>query len=252
MNPFSLDNKHILITGASSGIGRQCAISCSRFGAKVTLVGRNKNRLSETISKMTENNHHIICSDISEIDNIEKIVTEAIEVNGKFDGLIHSAGIETTLPLKMHKNHIIDKQMKINVYAGIEFIRVLSLKKNSNNFASFVLISSIRGILGSPGLVGYCTTKGALLMAVKAMASELAVRSIRINAISPGQVEDTAMTENILNELSEMLLKKNKEAHLLGWLSTEDVANGAIYLLSNASKKVTGSNLIIDSGYTSK
>ncbi len=250
MNPFSLENKHILITGASSGIGRQCAITCSYFGAKVTITGRNKHELEQTLSDMSGGNHQIIIADISKIDNIEDIVNESVSVNGKFDGFIHSAGIEVTLPLKMHKNKIIDDQMRVNVYAGIEFIRNLSLKKYSNDYSSFILISSIRGMVGAPGQLGYCTSKGALLAAVKSLATELAKRNIRVNAISPGQVENTAMTEHMLNEFSDISLQKNKESHLLGWLTADDVANGAVYLLSNAAKKITGTNLIIDSGFT--
>ena len=252
MNPFTLNKKHIFITGASSGIGRQCAISCSKMGANITLVGRNIERLNETLKEMKGNSHEIIIQDITDISKIEPIINKSVDKLNKINGFIHAAGIEITLPLKLHKTDIFQKQMLVNVFAGFEIARILSLKKNTENSASFVFISSIMGILGQAGQVAYCSSKGALVSGVKALAVELSRREIRVNTVAPGQVEGTNMTKKMMDEFSSESLAENKKAHLLGWLNPEDIANACVFLLSDASRKITGTNLIIDSGYSAK
>ena len=252
-SPFNLEEKHILITGASSGIGRQCAITCSQMGAKLTLIARNENRLKETLSELDNDKHQYIIQDLTELNKIESIITKATKKNGKIDGFIHAAGIETILPLKLHTSNIFTEQMNINSFVGFEFTRLIALKKHlSPKGCSIVFISSIMGILGQSGQVGYCASKGALISGAKALAVELANKGIRVNSVLPGQVEGTSMTNRMLEYFSEESLVQNKKAHLLGWISPVDVANACVYLLSNAGKKVTGTSLIVDGGYSAK
>ena len=253
MNPFTLEHKHVLITGASSGIGRQCAISCSQQGATITLVGRNMVRLEETFHQLHGKNHHIISEDISNLEVIDEIVKESVEKNGKLNGFIHAAGIEKTLPLRMHKPEIFKDIFEVNVLAAFEFVRIISQKKYvcpDNN--SFIFISSIMGSVGNNGLVGYSASKGALISSTKSLALELSKKQIRVNCISPGHIGGTAMSHNKEDSLPLDAVNEIKRAHPLGLGETEDIANSAIFLLSSASKWITGTNLIVDGGYSAK
>jgi NAD(P)-dependent dehydrogenase (short-subunit alcohol dehydrogenase family) len=253
MNLFKLENKHILITGASSGIGKQCAISCSKQGAKVTLIARNKTRLDNTLSLLEGNNHYIISHDISKLDTIEDIVKESVDNLGKIDGFIHAAGIEKTLPLKMHKPNIFEEIFTINTFSGFEFVRVITQKKFlSNKMCSVIFISSIMGVVGNSGLTGYSATKGAIIAGAKSMAIELTKKNVRVNVISPGHIKNTAMSNLKEENLSDSSLKDIEESHPLGLGETIDVANASVFLLSDSSKWITGTNLIVDGGYSAK
>ncbi len=252
-NPFSLIGKNILITGASSGIGRQCAINCTQMGARVILIGRRREKLIETIGLLSSGNNLYYSFDVNNYQQIESIVADAVEKTGPMHGFIYSAGIELTLPLSVTKPTHYQELFATNVIAGFEFAKVLSKKKYiSRAGGSFVYISSIMGIQGNPSLVGYSASKGALISGVKSMAIELAPKNIRVNVISPGHLKDTEMSAKLFENLTEESKRLFIKAYVLGLGTTFDVANGCIYLLSEASKWVTGTNLIIDGGYSTK
>ena len=248
-NPFSLHEKNILITGASSGIGRQCALLCSLMGANVILVARNEERLKQTFLQLHSGSHFYYSQDTTQYNQLESIIKKSVNKLGKIDGFIHSAGIEKTIPLKMMKPEIYRELFDVNVISGFEIAKILSKKKYSNNDASFVFIASIMGILGQSGKVGYCCSKGALIAGMKAMALELANKNIRVNCISPAIVE-TEMTKKLFENLSKHTKETISKMHPLGFGKPEDVANACIYLLSNASRWITGTNMIIDGGYS--
>lgn len=252
-NPFSLKNKNILITGASSGIGRQCAITFSQLGANVILIARNKERLKETYNKLDKGNHLIIFQDITEYNKLEEIVRCSVEKVGKISGFVHSAGIEITLPLRnMHPSYY-EEIFSVNVIAGFELARIISKKKYINKEgASFVFISSVFGVVSQPAIIAYSSSKGALISGVKSIALELASKKVRVNCISPGQIESTQMTENIFNKLSKEEKTKRIEMHPLGLGKPEDIANACTFLLSDAARWITGINLIVDGGYSAK
>jgi NAD(P)-dependent dehydrogenase (short-subunit alcohol dehydrogenase family) len=253
MNPFLLENKTILITGASSGIGRQCAINCSKSGATVLLLGRSEQRLTETLEQMSNKDiHGLISIDLNELDQLEPLIMEAINKVGKIDGLINCAGISTTLPLNMAKPGKIDEYFKTNVQASINLTRIAS--KNtvfSENGGSIIFISSVMGMVGEVGKLIYSLTKGALIAGSKSLALELAPRKIRVNCISPGVVI-TPMSQKSVYNRSEESLEKINSMHPLGLGKPDDVANACIYLLSDASRWITGTNLVIDGGYTAR
>mgnify|MGYP002589065033 CR=1 FL=1 len=248
-NPFSLTGKTILVTGASSGIGRQCAIDCSRGGAKIVLIGRNEDRLKETLSNLQEGTGIYFIMDLSDTEQIRAGIEQIIQKVGKIDGLIHAAGIEKTTPVKYTKLSDYENVYRTNAISGFEIIRLLASNKVSNDSASFILIASITGIIGRAGVVSYAASKGAMIAAARTMAQEFAGRKIRVNCISPGTILTPMMTE-YLESLTEDQKKKRLEGFLLGLGSTEDVSNTCIYLLSDASRWVTGQNLIVDGGYT--
>ena len=250
-NPFSLHEKNILITGASSGIGRQCALLCSLMGANVILVARNEERLKQTFLQLHSGSHFYYSQDTTQYNQLESIIKKSVNKLGKIDGFIHSAGIEKTIPLKMMKPEIYRELFDVNVISGFEIAKILSKKKYSNNDASFVFIASIMGILGQSGKVGYCCSKGALIAGMKAMALELANKNIRVNCISPAIVE-TEMTKKLFENIPIDSKKEIIKMHPLGFGKPEDVANACVYLLSDASKWITGSNLIVDGGYSAR
>lgn len=249
-NPFSLEGKTVVVTGASSGIGRQCAISCSQMGARGVLIARNKQRLAETLSQMEGEGHLSVPVDLTDFDVIKEKVKEIVTAVGPIDGLVNCAGISMTLPLKLMDAQKVEEFFQANVFSAIELTRHFCQMENvKKEGASIIFLSSIMGIVGDNGKSLYSMTKGALLSAVRSLACEYARRKIRFNAISPG-----AILTPINQDLPHM---KNPEAraaleskHLLGLGRTSDVANACLYLLSDASRWVTGQNLIVDGGYT--
>jgi len=254
VNPiFNLNNKNIIVTGASSGIGRQCVITFSQLGANVILIARNKERLEETYNRLKKGNHLIISQDITEYDKLEEVVNTTVDKIGKISGFVHSAGIEMTLPLRNMQPSYYEKMFSINVIAGFELARIISKKKYfDEKGASFVFISSIFGIISQPAIVAYSSSKGALVSGVKAIALELALKKIRVNCISPGQIESTSMSEDIFEKLSEEEKIKRINLYPLGLGKPVDVANACTFLLSNASHWITGTNLIVDGGYSAR
>ena len=250
---FSLKNKVIVVSGASSGIGQQCAITCSEMGATLILFDINKEKLEITQSLLKNQSFFSFVQDIKEIDHFESGINKVVNELGAIDGFVHSAGIQNTLPLRLHNSDIYRNQFDINVIAGFEACRVLTKKNNFNvKGGSIVLIASVRGFLGASNQVGYTASKGAVIAGVKSLALELAQRNIRVNSISPGMVENTEMTKKIVAQLSPEWSEKNKSEYPLGWVSTYDIANTCVFLLSDESKKITGTNIIVDGGFSAK
>ncbi|WP_426476863.1 SDR family NAD(P)-dependent oxidoreductase [Chryseobacterium sp. CBSDS_008] len=252
MDAFSLKNKIILITGASSGIGRSCSVECSNSGADLILVGRNQEELMKTVSMLNpETKAEVIAEDITQSDNLEAVIADKVSALGKISGFIHCAGIEKTLPLKKHNSQLYQDIFAVNVIAGLEIAKILSLKKYKDETSSFVFISSVAGMVGEAGKAAYSASKGAVISGARSLAMELSRSNIRVNSISPAMVNTPIlekMFENIGEEASSEIIKK----HPLGIGEPKDVANACIFLLSDASKWVTGTNLVIDGGYSAQ
>ena len=250
-NPFTLKEKTIIVTGASSGIGRQCAIDCSKMGAKVILIARNQERLEETLGSLDNNDHQVYSYDLTQIDGIKDLVNEIVSSNGKINGLIHAAGIEITKPIKLLEPCDFEMIYRTNNLSGFELMRQLSSIKNMNKGGSIIFISSITAIIGRSGVAAYAASKGAMISATKTFALELAKRQIRVNCISPGTIL-TPMMQKYLNDLDEISRQKRVDGFPRGLGETTDISNACIYLLSDASRWITGQNIIIDGGYTIK
>ena len=249
-NPFSLENKNIIITGASSGIGRQCAIDCSRMGAKVAIIGRNEGRLDETLSQMEGKGHLKVAFDLTETDNIKSVVSDIVSKVGPIKGLVCCAGISGILPLKLMGVKQQEQFFRTNVFSTIELTRqVLGLKNVSKDGASVIFFSSVMGVVGENAKSLYSMTKGALISASRSLAVEYSKRNIRVNCVSPGVVVTpiNASQPYIVDPDKRALLEAK---HPLGLGQTKDIANACIFLLSDASRWITGQNLIIDGGYT--
>lgn len=249
-NPFSLENKTILITGASSGIGRQCAIDCSKMGAKVVAIGRNENHLKETVGLLEGEGHSSYVFDLVKLTEIKQLVSQIVADNGKLDGIVCAAGNEKSAPMKLLSPSDYEEIMRVNTISAFELVRHVSGVKYIKTPASIVLIASITAVIARQTTTAYSASKGALVSGSRVMALELSKRKIRVNCISPGTIL-TPMMQNYLFQLSEEDCQKRINGFPLGLGDTTDVSNACIYLLSDASKWVTGQNLIIDGGYTS-
>lgn len=245
-----LQEKRILITGASSGIGRAIAQEAALLGAKLILFGRDLERLEETFNSLTGGNHEYYTLDITDYNRVEEVINQTVSANGVIDGFVHSAGIEKIVPLKSSYNSLFKSVFEVNVFAGFEISRLLSRKGYfSKNGASFVFISSVNAVKGDACKTIYCSSKSALLSGVKAMAKELAGKKIRCNCVLPGIVE-TPMVKKMFGTLSEDAKEAIVSKHPLGLGKPEDIANLVCFLLSEKASWITGSDYIIDGGYS--
>ena len=244
-NPFSLEGKSILVTGASSGIGRAVAIECSKMGAAVTLTARNKERLKETLSQMEGQGHSVITADLSSEAGCKKLTEESPIL----DGLVHCAGIVKTLPFAFLNEESLMSIMSVNFIApAIISAKLVKSKKCAKN-SSIVFISSIDGpVVTHPGNTMYAASKGAVAAAAKNMALDLSAKKIRVNCVSPGMIETPLIHNGSFTQ--EQVDADVKLYPLKRYGKPEEVAYAVIYLLSDASSWVTGSNLVIDGGYT--
>lgn len=242
-NPYSLEGKTILVTGASSGIGQATAIECSRLGARLIINGRNKERLNETLSSLAGNGHIIIDGDLTSKEDIQKIV----DLLPQLQGAVLCAGKGMTLPFPFCVREKYDEVFDINFFAPIELLRLLVKKKRLDKESSVVLVSSIGGITKfTMGNGIYGASKAALSSAMKTCARELAPKKIRVNCVNPGMVETKLIHSGTLTE--EQHEQDMQKYPLKRYGQPCDIAFGIIYLLSDASSWVTGTNLFIDGG----
>lgn len=242
-NPFSLEGKTILVTGASSGIGRGICVDCSNMGAKIHLTARNQSRLDETLQLMNSNEHISHIADLGVNDNIETLVDQVPVL----DGVVLCAGVIKTLPVRNISEAAIEEIFNANILGSIKLCSRLLKKKKIAQNGSVVFISSVSTFNVKIGNSLYSATKGAVNSFAKAMALEVAQQGIRVNCIQPGFIPTSILEKH---GLGEEALQWYRERHPLGLGNTSDIANGCIYLLSDASRWVTGSIFTIDGGYT--
>lgn len=251
-NFIDLTGSSFIITGAGSGIGRSVAILCSELGANLLLLDRNPHALAETQQMVGSGNVFSQVIDLTVFEDIEKALIDTADMIKNYNGFCHCAGIEYTLPIRaMTPKHYQDL-FTINTIAGFELARIASKKKYlSERGASFVFIASIMGVVGRPGLTGYSASKGAVIAGMRSMALELAGKGIRVNCVSPGTVM-TEMIRKMLDNLEPEQRGKRLGDFPLGIGAPEDVANLVAFLLSDRSKWITGTNVILDGGYTAR
>lgn len=244
-NPFSLEGKIILITGASSGIGRSTAIECSQMGAQLILTGRNAERLNETLSLLDSkrHNHRTIIANLAKEEDIEGLVSEFT----KLDGCVFCAGMGITKTIPFYSKTDLQRVFDINFFGPVLLTKHLVKKKLISKGGSFVFISSIGGVhFFSPGNGIYGSSKSALDSFVRFAAIELASKQIRVNSVCPSRVE-TSLIQSV--PISEGEVEKDKAKYLMKRYATpKEVALGCVYLLSDASSFMTGQSLILDGG----
>lgn len=238
------------MTGASSGLGRELSIALSKLGSKLFITGKNKTELRKTYKMLDGKNHSYFAFDLNKIDKIENLLSKIFSSELKYDGFIHCAGVHTLLPLKFVEIDNMVEAFNVNVFAPTLISKEFSKRKNYNTNSSIIIISSVMSYLGASSLSVYSSSKAAQIGIMKSLSVELSSKKIRVNSISASLI-----TSKILDKVKSKLLKNNwdelEKKHLLGFGNYKDLIPMIVYLLSNESKWTTGSNIIIDGGFSS-
>lgn len=245
-NPFSLSGKTLLAVGASSGIGRQVAIECSKLGASVHIVARTESALKQTLSLMAGDTHVIHVCDITDGKQLDNLIEEL----PKLDGMCNSVGVSKVMLVKFLNKHILDEMMNTNALSPILLTQRLAKNKKFNNQASIVFISSLSGVYTVHyGDALNAATKAAVNGFAKSAALDLSAQGIRVNCVNPGIVAtQAAFAGTILTQ--EEMNEKQQFFPLKRFGKPEDVALAVTFLLSDASTWITGTCLPVDGGYT--
>lgn len=245
-SPFSLNGQRILVTGASSGIGRACALLLANMGARLVISGRNIEKLNETLCSLVGKGHIVSAYELSQLDGVSAWVKD-LSVEDPLTGLVHCAGIYLALPVKTLDINAFRRVVAINTESAFALARAFRQKGVYRSPASIVFMASIAGMVGNSGLSAYSASKAAIIGMTKCMAIEFIREGIRVNCVSPGYVH-TEMTRTQEAFLTAEQIKAIKDNHPLGIGYPEDVAAAVSYLLSPAAKWITGSNLVVDGG----
>lgn len=250
--PFlTLAGRTVVVTGASSGIGRATAIEASKQGATVLALGRDIGRLRKLESELAGDSHHSLEFDVNDTESIPGLLRDLSNKFGRLDGLVHSAGIHSSSPLRGIDSESLTKIFHINVTAGFLLAKGFRHKQIRGLTPSIVFLSSAAGLVGQAGVSAYSASKGAVIAATRSLAVELARENIRVNCVCPGVVS-TPMTESLRSVVGEPGFSAIEAAHPLGLGSPEDVAKAIVFLLSDSAKWITGSALSVDGGYTAQ
>ena len=249
-NPFSLEGKNIIVTGASSGIGRKCAMDCAAMGARVILIGRNEQRLQETMLQMVNDNHVLLSLDLTNIELMAQKVKEVVKEVGFIAGVINCARVSSIPPLKLIKETDMTAMIQSNIYSALFLTKeICRMGHYDKAGTSIIFLSSIMGLVGDNAKTMYSLTKGALQSACRSLAIELAPKKIRVNCVAPGAIM-TPINANLPHMADPEKRAVLEAKHPLGLGETSDISNACIYLLSDAARWVTGQTIAVDGGYT--
>ena len=241
-NPFSLEGKTILVTGASSGIGQATAVECSKIGARVVVTGRNEERLNETFSLLEGEGHLLITADL----NLQSDIDALVEACPVLDGLVNNAGRGKSKPVNFLKLEDLQDVYQTNLFGVALLTKGLLKKKKLVKGSSIVFTSSISSYMTAAGLSIYASSKAAVCGYMRTCAIELGVKGIRSNAVLPGMVETRLINSGTYTDEDK---QKDLNLYPLGRYGRPiDIAHGIIYLLSDASSWITGTELVIDGG----
>jgi NAD(P)-dependent dehydrogenase (short-subunit alcohol dehydrogenase family) len=250
INPLDLSGRTVLVTGASSGIGRCTAILLSRLGAQVILTGRNKHRLEETAASL-EGPHLAEAFDLSDPASISGWLSRLVVTTGPLNGLVHCAGVDSLVPLRALSISLLEKVMRINFEAAAVLTKEFSRRQIHKPGASIVLVASVAGLVGVHGKPAYSASKGALIAFAKSAALELARLGLRVNCVAPAYVR-TEMYDAAVAALTPEQVDKLASAQPLGLGDPMDVAYSIAFLLAETARWITGTVLTVDGGHTAQ
>ena len=247
-NPFDFTGKKYIVTGASSGIGRAVSVRLAEQGAQVFMIARNEERLEETLREMEGKGHRIFCADLSSEYSLKELFDNAVSDGNKLDGMVYCAGIAKILPVSMMNKKTMDESMSTNLYSFAEMVSLLSKKKYRSANASIVGVSSVSSQYPQKCQGLYAATKAGMNAMAASLAIELADKGIRINTVMPATT-DTEMTRRALEGKSESEIAHYINRQVLGMIKPEQIADVALFLLSDASSVITGRAIYADAGY---
>jgi NAD(P)-dependent dehydrogenase (short-subunit alcohol dehydrogenase family) len=248
-NQQYLAGKRVLVTGASSGIGRQASLTLAACGAKVCVSGRDVARLHGTLAALPGDSHSLLVLDLNGDDSIADAILADAKSLGAFHGAFHAAGVSMVRPIKMCKTKQFDEVFASSVRSALAIARAMSLRGVMEDGGSLVLMSSVAGLRGQTGMSLYSAAKAAIDGMTRSLAVEMAPRGIRVNAICAGAVE-TPMHSSLLTTLNEESIEAYRSKHLLGFGQAEDVANAVAFLMGHGGRWMTGTSMVVDGGYT--
>lgn len=250
-NLVDLSEKRILVIGASSGIGKQTAITLSQVGAKLSLVARNEEKLKAALSDLEGDGHDYFVYNVSDVSTIEALIKEIVAKDGPLDGLVYTAGVGTAIPLMQSKPEKVLDTFNVNFFGFFEVVRQISRKGRFNPGMRIVGVSSSASLRGDKSKAIYSSSKAAMDSAVRCMAKELAERSICINTVAPSMTA-TELYNHYLEKYGEDS-ETNKDLlsrQYLGIAQPQDIANAIAFLISPAARFITGITMPVDGGYT--
>lgn len=247
----ALLGKRVLVTGASSGLGRAAAIGLSRLGAVVAINGRDEGRLADTLARMQGDGHFPVPAAVTDTDATADLVKDVARRMGPLHGVFHAAGISLTMPVRMTKQAAVEDTFGPSVFGAFGIARVAGQKNVMADRSSIVLMSSISAERGHNGMMIYSAAKSAVHGLVRSAAVELAPKGVRVNAIVAGAVY-TEMYAREVERMGPEWIQSVGAKHPLGFGDTDDITNAVTYLLSDAGKWITGTTWTVDGGYTAQ
>ena len=248
MDFVNLNNKTIVIAGATGGIGSTTAQLLNRYGARLVLLDREEEKLSQLCSQLEGDGNSYYTCDFNHIEELETIVDRLVKEQGPVDGFVHCAGTGEVRPLKMSKYPYMVSVMNVNFFSFVEIARCLTKRKAFNPGMSIVGVSSIGAFYGAPTKVAYTSSKAAMNAAVKCMAVELGGKGVRVNAVAPGATNTSMRRQYESYAQDTDSYKINAIRQFLGVCEPEDIANSIAFLLSGKARMITGTCLTVDGG----
>jgi NAD(P)-dependent dehydrogenase (short-subunit alcohol dehydrogenase family) len=248
-NPMDMKGALVLVTGASSGIGRETAILLSQLNARLVLTGRNQERLAKTLDRMEGTGHRVEPFDLENTDAIPKWIRSIVEQTGPLGGLVHCAGLHQLLPIQFLNTAKVETLMHTNLTSAIMLVKAFRVRGCAVRGSGVVLVSSVAAFSGDAGLSAYGASKAAMIGFSRSAARELAVDGLRVNCVAPANVK-TEMLDQLSQNLGPEQLEALQQQHPLGFGEPRDVAHAIAFLLAETGRWITGSTLVIDGGYS--